>query len=1028
MKGFFLFIFLGLSYIGHGQSFYYIRETGNSSYVFYFGEFNPKTCQSTDIFQINTSGFNASVRFSDIAISPFGNFYLVMTSINGVFIVKLDTAINALSVVDTLPISCNSLTCSKDNVLFAAGSGLYKYDLNTGIGTMLGPINFSPAGDLTFRDGKLYCTASFGIEEMVEVNVEQPNQSIKLFELQLPFTLSAYGVISVVESCDSTVTYITATNVNNIVAPVNTINQIYRVDFATQSLTYVCDSPGPILGAASANEFLASDCTVKIDLDKDDSSGAFGSDFQAIPRCSKTEMAICDTDVFFYSGYTIDSLLVRILPPVSDVPFEYLSTQASPTINIIGQNTATLLFQPISGTSITSANADFESVLRSIRWHNDAVLETPGPRNIEVIAFAAGGKRDTAYALLPIPTLVNAGPDTSLTICKSATGFDLSALLSPNNTVGGNWSPATNAGSTFFTPALDSSAVFYYNVSNGICPNDTAQITISVLPLPQFNLGVDTIVCAGSNLLLTAPEKVYWQDGLFSMNYTPNQTGLYWAQRLDANGCGWRDSIEVTIKQPALGQQTVNQCAGQSYLWNGQQFTTDTTLCVTLQSFNGCDSVNCLALSFYYPAILLDTTVCSGNVFNWFGKPYTNSGVYQDTVLLGACLTAGTLHLTLQSPQFMQLNASICPGDSLVMDGQIFKIPGNYRDTLQTITGCDSIVTLSLSLFTPPQPEIVGPDKFCQGNSAQIAVSKTYFAYVWSDGQTSKQIDVSSQGPITVTVSDSNGCQGLATINLSEIPPIDANWNLVDPLCNGASNGLIELQNIIGGLQPFSYQINNSLSTNDAVFMDLPAGDWKLMVTDSAGCTASFPLTLNDPPMLTLQLSAPTSLKAGESAQIQAQVDPPGNYDYTWSPTTGLSCTDCPNPMVSLQESTSYVLTVNDKNDCAATASIGIQVIPVAPALYTPTIFSPNEDGENDYFTIFGDPAIFQKIEVLRIFDRWGSLVFDGRDLPVNEEKFGWDGRQKGKWCLPGVFVFDAVVRLNNGEQIMKKGGVTVLR
>ncbi|MFZ4478246.1 MAG: gliding motility-associated C-terminal domain-containing protein [Saprospiraceae bacterium] len=347
---------------------------------------------------------------------------------------------------------------------------------------------------------------------------------------------------------------------------------------------------------------------------------------------------------------------------------------------------------------------------------------------------------------------------------------------------------------------------------------------------------------------------------------------------------------------------------------------------------------------------------------------------------------------------------------------------------MQTVTGCDSIVTLSLSLFTPPQPEIVGPDKFCQGNSAQIAVSETYFAYVWSDGQTSKQIDVSSQGPITVTVSDSNGCQGLATINLSEIPPIDANWNLVDPLCNGASNGLIELQNIIGGLQPFSYQINNSLSTNDAVFMDLPAGDWKLMVTDSAGCTASFPLTLNDPPMLTLQLSAPTSLKAGESAQIQAQVDPPGNYDYTWSPTTGLSCTDCPNPMVSLQESTSYVLTVNDKNDCAATASIGIQVIPVAPALYTPTIFSPNEDGENDYFTIFGDPAIFQKIEVLRIFDRWGSLVFDGRDLPVNEEKFGWDGRQKGKWCLPGVFVFDAVVRLNNGEQIMKKGGVTVLR
>ncbi len=169
-------------------------------------------------------------------------------------------------------------------------------------------------------------------------------------------------------------------------------------------------------------------------------------------------------------------------------------------------------------------------------------------------------------------------------------------------------------------------------------------------------------------------------------------------------------------------------------------------------------------------------------------------------------------------------------------------------------------------------------------------------------------------------------------------------------------------------------------------------------------------------------------LEAGETYQIPLSINPPGNYLYAWTPSTGLSCSDCPNPATTPEETITYNLTIADENNCVTTDSIRLRVIQKSPDLYAPTVFSPDNNGENDYFILFGDPDAFSRIEYLQIFDRWGNLLFTGTDLPLNDEFAGWNGMYRGKMVEPGVYGWLAKIRLASGTVLFKSGDVTVVR
>jgi gliding motility-associated-like protein len=115
-----------------------------------------------------------------------------------------------------------------------------------------------------------------------------------------------------------------------------------------------------------------------------------------------------------------------------------------------------------------------------------------------------------------------------------------------------------------------------------------------------------------------------------------------------------------------------------------------------------------------------------------------------------------------------------------------------------------------------------------------------------------------------------------------------------------------------------------------------------------------------------------------------------------------------------------------DTNGCMAQAALFLESI-ADPEVYIPNVFSPNGDGINDRFTVFGNPDV-DFIEEMQIFDRWGNQVFIATEFPPNEEYYGWDGTFRHEPMNPAVFVYWARVRFADGKTGSFKGDVTLVR
>ncbi len=70
---------------------------------------------------------------------------------------------------------------------------------------------------------------------------------------------------------------------------------------------------------------------------------------------------------------------------------------------------------------------------------------------------------------------------------------------------------------------------------------------------------------------------------------------------------------------------------------------------------------------------------------------------------------------------------------------------------------------------------------------------------------------------------------------------------------------------------------------------------------------------------------------------------------------------------------------------------------------FLPNTFSPNDDGINDYLTVYGGKDV-DKITFMRIFDHWGNFIFEQKDFPPNDEVFGWNGEYKQVAANQGTY------------------------
>lgn len=160
-------------------------------------------------------------------------------------------------------------------------------------------------------------------------------------------------------------------------------------------------------------------------------------------------------------------------------------------------------------------------------------------------------------------------------------------------------------------------------------------------------------------------------------------------------------------------------------------------------------------------------------------------------------------------------------------------------------------------------------------------------------------------------------------------------------------------------------------------------------------------------------------------------VDLPVSYSgsirlYNWTPTGNLSCPDCPIPYANPKFTSKYKVTVVDSNGCRASSDVTVRVVCTDKNYFLPNTFSPNNDGMNDVFYPRG--SSIDRIQSMRVFNRWGQLVFEKKNFTANSMSDGWNGMFQGKPANMDTYVYVVEYLCENGEIVPVKGNVTLIR
>jgi gliding motility-associated-like protein len=147
---------------------------------------------------------------------------------------------------------------------------------------------------------------------------------------------------------------------------------------------------------------------------------------------------------------------------------------------------------------------------------------------------------------------------------------------------------------------------------------------------------------------------------------------------------------------------------------------------------------------------------------------------------------------------------------------------------------------------------------------------------------------------------------------------------------------------------------------------------------------------------------------------------------YLWSLPDNLSCTTCPQPIASPKMDTKYTVAFVDNNGCRNVGQVQVIVLCKNENVFIPNTFSPNGDGSNDIFYVRGRGL--SRVKTMRIFNRWGQVVFERLNFNVNDASVGWDGTFKGAKAIPDVYVYQVEIFCDNNQVVKYDGNVALIQ
>lgn len=729
------------------------------------------------------------------------------------------------------------------------------------------------------------------------------------------------------------------------------------------------------------------------------------------------------------------------------------SAQATAVINVnstftISTNPSSATICPGGSTNLSASNAT------AYTWNPSAGLDVTTGANVVATPSAttsytvtgndAAGCMDTAVVVVTVETLpvISIAP-TNPVICAGQ-----SESLSASGASTYTWSPGTGLSATTgatvnASPASNETYTVTGTSAGGCTASQT--VTLQVLTNPTITVTPNApTVCDGENVDVTAsgaggytwtPSTGLGATTGATVNASPTVTTTYTVAGTVSAGCTAEGTVVINVSSAP----NINISPSSPSVCNGSSLTL---------SVSGASSYS------WSPSTALSvTTGASVNAAPTSDITYTVIGTNA-----AGCSSTVTTTVVVNTPQQVTVYASdslICPGQSATLYGggsgvaQFEWDPGGgslptYNatpsvSTTYTVTGTDAngcstqaTILISVNVVTPITAANTS-GLVCVSDSATLqangATSYNWQPVIGLSNVSGANINASPSVNTTYTVSsiDANGCTSSATVAVDVDPLPVADFSATpmqgcDPLSvqfTNASTNALSSQWFFGDGTTSNLQDPTHSYTIGSY---LPS----LIVTNTAGCNDTMfavdSVYVFAPPDALFTVSPDTGiLIAYTDADFSFTNLSQGANTYQWNFDDGNTSTEF-EPTHKYMSEGSYVVTLvaTSPEGCSDVYVLGPLLVDGIPPLFIPNTFTPNNDGVNDAFRVYG---IEIKSIRLSVFDRWGIRVFDSAVL---EE--GWNGMFKGKPAHQGVYVYQAELELSSGKKMVKWGDVTLVR
>ena len=353
---------------------------------------------------------------------------------------------------------------------------------------------------------------------------------------------------------------------------------------------------------------------------------------------------------------------------------------------------------------------------------------------------------------------------------------------------------------------------------------------------------------------------------------------------------------------------------------------------------------------------------------------------------------------------------------------------GTYWVTA-TSFGCP-VISDTLIVISQSAPDVsLGSDITIDCNSILalnpiVTGGSGMYSYLWSNNNTDSILNVGGGFFSVVVTDDQTGCYGEDSINIVENAAPNTVISGGGSIC--ADGSTVQINFSYDGLIPWDLQyfnetdtfIQSNIQTSSYSFLTSVAGNYEIYsVYDYNNCLSNIsgqaPVQVNQMPQAiftpdeyTLYIGDTLYLELGDNYSI-----------YQWYDINNDSIGN--NSILSVYQAGEYYVYVEDQNGCSDISNVvNVNEVP-RTELYVPNSFTPNADMHNELFVVYGENI---KTYSMKIFDRWGDLLFESEDIQKH-----WDGYFMGEKVEQGKYLYHIEIVGEDNVLFTKSGIINLI-